>query len=91
MGFEFYDNLVEINEYFMKFIPVYCPIPFFQLRLPLCDFDVAKFRKSSLAQRQKMLVISGLSWLLVPKLFCFRDSEMSSQMKTILLKNFKKN
>ena len=90
MGFEFYDNLVEINKYFMKFIPVYCHIPFFQLRLPLCDFDITKFRKSSLAQRQKMLVISGLSRLLIQKLFCFRDSEMSSQMKTILLKNLKK-
>lgn len=91
IGFEFYDNLVEINEYFMKFIPIYSPMPFFQSRLLLCDFDVTKFRKSSLVQRQKMLVISGLTRLLIQKLFCFRDSEMSSQTKTILLKNLKKN
>ena len=85
MGFEFYDSLVEINRYFMKFMPIYRPMPFFQSRLPLCDLDVAQYRESSLAQRKKMLVISGLSGLLVRKLFCFN---LQSQTKTILLRNF---
>ena len=84
-GFEFYDALVEINRYFMRFIPVHRPSPFFQSRLPLCDLDVAQFRESSLAQRQQMLVISGLSGLLIHKLFCFN---LHSQTKTILLRNF---
>jgi len=87
-GFEFYDALVEINRYFMGYIPVHHPSPFFQSRLPLCDLDVAQYRESSLAQRQKMLVISGLSRLLIRKLFCFKDSEFRSQTKTILLRNF---
>jgi len=87
-GFEFYDALVEINRYFLKFIPVHLPSPFFQSRLPLCDLDIAEFRESSFAQRQKMLVISGISRLLVSKLFCFN---MHRQTKTILLRNFKKN
>jgi hypothetical protein len=86
-GFEFYDALVEINRYFLKFIPVYLPMPFFLSRLTLCDFDVAEFRESSLAKRQQMLVISGLSGLLVRRLF-FKDTRLSSQMKTILLRNF---
>ena len=86
-GFEFYDALVEINRYFMRFIPVYRPSPFFQSRLPLCDLDVAQFLKSSLRQRQKMLIISGLSRLLVSKLF-FKDNRLSRQMKTIILRNF---
>ena len=86
-GFEFYDALVEINRYFLKFIPVYSPMPFFLSRLHLCDLDVAQFRKSSLRQRQKMLVISGLSRLLVRRLF-FKDTRLSRQMKTILLRNF---
>ena len=84
-GFELYDVLVKINAHFEKFIPVHCPMPFFQSRLPLCDFDVAQFRESSLSQRQKMLVISGLSRLLICKLFCFN---LHSQTKTILLRNF---
>jgi hypothetical protein len=87
-GFEFYDSLLEINRYFLKFIPVHLPSLFFQSRLPLCDLDVAQFRESSLNQRQKMLVISGISRLLVSKLFCFN---MHRQTKTILLRNFKKN
>ena len=86
-GFEFYDSLVEIYRYFLKFIPVYSPMPFFQSRLRLCDLDVAQFRKSSLRQRQKMLVISGLSRLLVSRIF-FKDTRLSRQMKTILLRNF---
>jgi hypothetical protein len=86
-GFEFYDALVEINAHFLKFIPVYRPMPFFQSRLPLCELDVAQFRESSLDQRQKMLVISGLSRLLVRRLF-FKDTRLSSQMKQILLRNF---
>ena len=86
-GFEFYDALVEINAYFVKFIPVHLPIQFFQSRLPLCDLDVAQFRESSLAKRQQMLVISGLSGLLVRRLF-FKDTQLSSQMKQILLRNF---
>lgn len=86
-GFEFYDSLVEINRYYLKFIPVYSQMPFFQSRLPLCDLDVAQFLKSSRAQRQKMLVISGLSRLLVRRLF-FKDTRLSRQMKTILLRNF---
>jgi hypothetical protein len=86
-GFEFYDTLVEINAYFLKFIPVHCPMPFFLSRLPLCDLDVARFRESSLHQRQKMLVISGLSGLLVRRLF-FKDTRLSGQMKTMMLKNF---
>ena len=88
MGFEFYDALVEINTYFMKFIPVHHPIPFFQSRLHLCDLDIAQLRESSVAQRQKMLVISGLSRLLVRRLFCFNESELMSQTKIILLRNF---
>jgi hypothetical protein len=84
-GFEFYDELVEINGYFMGYIPVHRPMPFFQSRLPLCDFDVSQSRKSSLAQRQQMLVISSLSRLLICKLFCFN---LHSQTKTILLQNF---
>jgi hypothetical protein len=86
-GFEFYDSLVEINRYFMRFIPVYRPSPFFQSRLPLCDLDVAQFRESSLRQRQQMLVISGLSRLLISRIF-FKDTRLSRQMKTIMLKNF---
>lgn len=86
-GFEFYDALVEINRYFLKFIPVYLPMQFFMSRLPLCDLDVAEFRESSLVQRQQMLVISGLSGLLVRRLF-FKDTQLSSQMKKILLRNF---
>jgi hypothetical protein len=88
IGFELYDALVEINAYFLKFIPIYRPMPFFQSRLPLCDFDVAEFRKSSLSQRQKMLAISGISRLLVRRLFCFTESELHSKTKTILLRNF---
>ena len=87
IGFEFYDALVEINRYFMGYTPVYCPSPFFLSRLPLCDFDVAEFRESSLRQRQQMLVISGLSRLLVRRLF-FKNNRLSSQMKIIMLKNF---
>jgi hypothetical protein len=90
-GFEFYDALVEINRYFLKFIPVHRPIPFFLSRLRLCDLDVAQFLKSSLHQRQKMLVISGLSRLLVRRLFYFKRNQLSRQMKTILLQNFEKN
>jgi hypothetical protein len=86
-GFEFYDALVEINAHFMGYIPVYRPMPFFLSRLHLCDLDVARFRESSLAQRQKMLVISGLSGLLVRRLF-FKDTRLSRQMKTIILRNF---
>jgi hypothetical protein len=88
MGFEFYDALVEIDAYFMKFIPVHRPMPFFKSRLPLCDLDVAQFRESSLAQRHKMLVISGLSRLLARRLFCFKESELHSKTKTFLLRNF---
>ena len=87
-GFEFYDALVEINNYFVRFIPVYRPMPFFESRLPLCDIDVAQLRESSLAQRQKMLVISGLSRLLVSRLFYFKKNRKSKQMKTMMLKNF---
>jgi hypothetical protein len=87
-GFEFYDALVEINRYFMKFIPFYRPMAFFQSRLPLCVLDVAEFRKSSSHQRQKMLMLSGLSRLLVRKLCYFKDTQLSSQMKTIMLRNF---
>lgn len=87
-GFEFYDALVEINRYFLKFIPVYSPMPFFQSRLHLCDLDVAQFWKYSLRQRRQMLVISGLSRLLTRRLFCFKESELHSQMKTIILRNF---
>ena len=87
-GFEFYDALVEINRYFLKFIPVHRPTQFFQSRLPLCDLDIAQFLKSSLRQRQQMLVISGLSRLLTRRLFCFKESELHSQMKTIILRNF---
>ena len=86
-GFEFYDSLVEINAYFMGHIPVHLPMPFFQSKLHLCDLDVAQFRQSSLRQRQQMLVISGLSRLLVCRLF-FKDTRLSRQMKTILLRNF---
>jgi hypothetical protein len=86
-GFEFYDALVEINRYFMGYTPVHCPSPFFQSRLPLCDFDVAEFRESSWAQRRQMLVISGLSRLLISRIF-FKDTRLSRQMKTIMLKNF---
>ena len=86
-GFEFYDALVEINRYFMKFIPVHRPMPFFKSKLRLCDLDVAQFLKSSLRQRQQMLVISGLSRLLVSKLF-FKKNQQSSQMKMIILRNF---
>ena len=86
-GFEFYDALVEINRYFMGYTPVHCPSPFFLSRLHLCDLDVAQFLKSSLRQRQQMLVISGLSRLLVSRIF-FKDTRLSRQMKTILLRNF---
>ena len=86
-GFEFYDALVEINRYFMGYTPVHCPMPFFQSRMHLCDLDVSQFRKSSLRQRQQMLVISGLSRLLVSRIF-FKDTRLSRQMKTIMLKNF---
>jgi hypothetical protein len=89
-GFEFYDALVEINGYFLKFIPVHRSMPFFQSRLPLCDLDIAQFRESSLRQRQQMIVISGLSGLLVRRLF-FKDTRLSSRMfEQILLQNFKK-
>lgn len=88
IGFELYDALVKINDYFMRFIPVHRPSPFFQSRLPLCDLDVSQFRESYSAQRQKMLVISGLSRLLARRLFCFKESELHSQTKTILLRNF---
>jgi hypothetical protein len=86
-GFEFYDALVEINAHFLKFIPIHHQMPFFQSRLRLCDFDDAQFLKSSLAQRQQMLLISGLSRLLVSRLF-FKDTRLSRQMKQILLQNF---
>jgi hypothetical protein len=86
--FELYDALVEINRYFLKFIPVHCPSPFFESRLPLCNLDVSQFREFSLKQKQKMLVISGLSRLLARRLFCFKESELHSQTKTILLRNF---
>jgi hypothetical protein len=88
IGFELYDALIKINDYFIKFIPIYSPSLFFQSKLPLCDFDVAQIRESYSAQRQKMLVISGLSRLLVRRLFCFKESELHSQTKTILLRNF---
>lgn len=88
IGFELYDALVKINDYFMRFIPVHRPSPFFQSRLPLCDLDVAQFRESYSAQRQKMLVISGLSRLLARRLFCFKESELQSQTKSIILRNF---
>jgi hypothetical protein len=88
-GFEFYDSLVEINAHFLKFIPVHRPMTFFQSRLRLCDLDDAQFLKSSLAQRQQILVISGLSWLLVRRLF-FKYTRLSRQMKQILLRNFEK-
>ena len=87
MGFEFYDALVEINDYFLKFIPVHRPMTFFLSRLPLCNLDVARFLKSSLHKRQQMLVISGLSRLLAHRLF-FKDTRLSSQMKTIIIRNF---
>jgi hypothetical protein len=83
VGFEFYDAIVEIDAYFMRFIPIYRPIPFFQSRLPLCNFDVAQFRMYFWAQRQKILGISGISRLLIHRLF-FMDSQLSSQMKQIL-------
>jgi len=86
-GFELYKALVEINRYFMGYIPVHRPMPFFQSRLPLCDFDISQSRESSLAQRQQMLVISGISRLLIHKLFCFN---LHSKTKTILLRNFLK-
>ena len=85
VGFELYDALVKINAHFEKFIPIYRPMPFFQSKLLLCDLDAAQFRKSSLTQRQQMLVISGLSRLLIRKLFCFN---LHSHTKTILLRNF---
>jgi len=88
IGFELYDALVEINRYFMGYIPFYLPMPFFESKLPLCNLDVAQFRESYSAQRQKMLVISGLSRLLACRLFCFKESELQSQMKTIILRNF---
>lgn len=87
-GFEFYDSLVQINAYFMKFIPVHCPMPFFQSRLHLCDLDVARFRESSLKQRQKMLVISGISRLLIRRFFAFTKYQISKQMKMVLTRNF---
>ena len=68
----------------MRFIPVYRPSPFFQSRLPLCDLDVAQFLKSSLAQRQQMLVISGLSRLLVRRLFYFKRNQQSRKMKKFI-------
>ena len=86
-GFEFYDALVEINRYFLKFIPIHRPMPFFQSRMHLCDLDVSQFLKSSLRKRQQMLVISGISRLLVSRIF-FKDTRLSRQMKTIILKNF---
>jgi len=87
-GFEFYDALVEINAYFVRYIPVHRPMPFFQSRLLLCDLDVAQFRKFFLAQRQKMLVISGFSRLLICRFFYFKKNRKSKQMKTMMLKNF---
>jgi hypothetical protein len=86
-GFEFYDALVEINAHFLKFIPFHRPMPFFQSRLRLCELDDAQFLKSSLAKRQQMLVISGLSRLIVSRLF-FKDTRLSRQMKQILEQNF---
>ena len=88
-GFEFYDALVEINAYFMGYIPVHLPMPFFQSRLHLCDFDVARFRNSSLKQRQKMLLISGISSLLIRRFFAFtRRHQISKQTKLDLANNF---
>jgi len=87
-GFELYDALVEINRYFLKFIPVHRTMPFFMSKLHLCDRNVAQLRESSLDQRKQMLVISGLSILLIRRLFCFNESEFKSQTKTILLRNF---
>lgn len=86
-GFEFYDALVEINAYFIGYIPVYRPMPFFLSRMHLCDLDVSQFRKSSLRQRQQMLVISGLSRLLVSRIF-FKETRLSRQINQILLRNF---
>ena len=88
-GFEFYDALVEINAHFLKFLPVHRPMPFFQSRLHLCNLVDAQFLKYSLTQRQQILVISGLSRLLVSRLF-FKDTRLSRQMKQILLQNFEK-
>jgi len=87
-GFEFYDSLVQINAYFMKFIPVHCSMPFFLSRLPLCDLDVAEFRESSLRQRQQMLVISGISRLLIRRFFVFTKYQISNQSKMVLARNF---
>ena len=87
-GFEFYDALVEINRHFLKFIPFHRPMPFFQSRMHLCDLDVSQFRESYSAQRRQMLVISGLSRILARRLFCFKESELQSQMKKIILRNF---
>ena len=87
-GFEFYDALVEINAYFMGYIPVHCQMPFFQSMMHLCDLDVARFRESSLHQRKKMLVISGLSRLLVRRFFPFTKYQISNQTKITLARNF---
>jgi len=87
-GFEFYDSLVEINAYFMGYIPVHLPMPFFQSRLHLCNLDVARFRNSSLKQRQKMLLISGISSLLIRRFFAFTRYQISKQMKMVLTRNF---
>ncbi len=87
-GFEFYDSLVEINAYFMGYIPVHLQMPFFQSRLHLCDLDVARFRDSSLKQRQKMLLISGISSLLIRRFFAFTRYQISKQMKMVLTRNF---
>ena len=87
-GFEFYDALVEINAYFMGYIPVHCQMSFFQSRLHLCDLDVARFRESLLKQRQKMLVISGLSRLLIRRFFAFTKYQISYQTKMVLGNNF---
>jgi len=87
-GFEFYDSLVEIDAHFMGYIPVHLPMPFFQSRLHLCDLDVARFRKSSLHQRQKMLLISGISSLLIRRFFAFTRQQISKQTKLVLANNF---
>jgi len=87
-GFEFYDALVEINSYFMRHIPVHLPMPFFQSRLHLCDLDIARFRDSSLKQRQKMMLISGISGLLIRRFFAFTRYQISKQTKLDLANNF---
>ena len=55
-GFEFYDALVEINAYFMRFIPVYRLMPFFLSRLPLCNLDVALLVRALFARWRYILI-----------------------------------